>query len=187
MRTCAFAVASLLVLFGHSIGAVAAASSERAIDPAASKAVFGLEHIFVSRVTGTIPIVSGMVSLSPDSTIPLGASAVLDATKVDTGDRDQSACIRSPDYFDVQRFPTMTFTSTKIVPSGKDAFSMDGLLTIHGVQQPEHLDVTLAGDASHPVYHAVGHIDRHAFGMKGSRLDPVIGGVVDVTLDISLK
>jgi hypothetical protein len=47
--------------------------------------------------------------------------------------------------------------------------------------------VAVGGDASHPIYHAVGHIDRRAFGMKGTRLDPVIGNVADVTLDIILK
>lgn len=112
---------------------------------------------------------------------------MLDASKIDTGVRDQSACIQSSDYFDVNKFPDVTFTSTKIVPSGPAAFEMDGMLTMHGVTQSEHLDVTIGGDASHPVYHAVGHIDRHAFGMKGSRLDPVIGGIVDVTLDIVVK
>ena len=48
-------------------------------------------------------------------------------------------------------------------------------------------DVTIKGDATHPVYHAVGHIDRQAFHMSVTRLDPVIGKIVDVTLDIVLK
>jgi polyisoprenoid-binding protein YceI len=62
---------------------------------------------------------------------------------------------------------------------------MDG---IHSVTQPEHVDVTLRGDAAHPVYHAVGRIDRHAFGMKGARLDhPVVGNEADTTLDVSPK
>ena len=67
------------------------------------------------------------------------------------------------------------------------AFGVDGTLTIHGVTAPEHLDVTIRGDAAHRVYHAVGHIDRQAFHMAVTRLDPVIGKVVDVTLDIALK
>lgn len=48
---------------------------------------------------------------------------------------------------------------------------MDGMLTIHGVTRPEHLDVTITGTAAEPIYHAAGNIDRHAFGMKGTRLD----------------
>jgi len=64
---------------------------------------------------------------------------------------------------------------------------MDGNLTIHGVTQPEHLSVTIKGDTSHPIYHAVGQIDRHAFGMSVTRLDPTIGNNADITLDITLK
>jgi polyisoprenoid-binding protein YceI len=64
---------------------------------------------------------------------------------------------------------------------------MDGTLTVHGVSQPEHLDVTVRGDASHPFYHATGQIDRRAFGMKGTRLDLAIGSAADISLDVTLK
>ena len=67
------------------------------------------------------------------------------------------------------------------------SFGVDGTLTIHGVTAPEHLDVTVRGDAAHRVYHALGHVDRQAFHMSVTPLDPVIGKVVDVTLDIVLK
>jgi polyisoprenoid-binding protein YceI len=64
---------------------------------------------------------------------------------------------------------------------------MDGVLTMHGVSQPEHLEVTVGGDAAHPSYHAVGHVDRHGFGMSVTRIDPAIGGTADVILDVVLK
>ena len=111
----------------------------------------------------------------------------LDAAHVDSGDRDRDASLESSDYFDTQKFPEWTFASTKITPTGPAAFGLDGTLTIHGVAQPEHLDVTVTGDAKSPQYHATGRIDRHAFGMKGARLDPVIGKDADVTLDIVLS
>jgi polyisoprenoid-binding protein YceI len=60
-------------------------------------------------------------------------------------------------------------------------------LTIHGVTQPERLNVTASGSPAHPVYHATAQIDRHAFGMAVTRLDPTIGSNVDVTLDIVLQ
>ncbi len=167
--------------------AAAAQTVERAIDPAKSTAQFGVQHIFVERVTGTVPIVSGAVTLPEGSAIPTAVTAVLDPARIASGDRDRDASLESPDYFDVKVFPTWTFVSTKIAPSGASAFGMDGTLTIHGVARPEHLDVVVRGDAAHPSYHATGHLDRHAFGMKGARLDPVIGNVVDLTLDVTLK
>jgi polyisoprenoid-binding protein YceI len=167
--------------------AAAQDAGQRAIDPAKSQAVFSIEHIFVTRVAGRVPIVSGTVTLPPGGSLPTAIDAVLDATKIQTDEPDRDASLESPDYFDSKQFPTWTFASTKITPEGAQTFALDGELTMHGVTQPEHLEVTVRGDAAHPAYHAVGHVDRRAFGMKGTRLDPVIGTVADVTLDIVLR
>ena len=158
-----------------------------AIDTSHSKATFSVQHIFVERVTGNVPITAGSVELAPDSTIPTELRAELDPGKVSSGDHDRDASLVSTDFFDVKDFPVWTFESTKITPVSATAFGVDGTLTIHGVAAPEHLDVTIRGDSAHRVYHALGHIDRQAFHMSVTRLDPVIGKIVDVTLDITLK
>lgn len=184
----AFAVTLLALLpFAPLAAGAAANGDERAIDPAKSKAQFSVQHVFVEHVTGTIPIASGTVTLPPDSLIPLAATAELAPGKVTTGDRDRDASLQSPDFFDAKQFPAWTFTSTKVTAQGPATFALDGLLTIHGVTQPERLTVTVRGDAEHPLYHAVGQIDRHAFGMAVTRIDPAIGGTADITLDIALK
>jgi polyisoprenoid-binding protein YceI len=168
------------VLFG-------AAPAPRAIDAAKSSAQFSVAHIWVERVTGTVPILSGGVSLEPGAVVPQSVSAVLDATHVTTGEPDRDRSLESPDFFDAVKFPRWTFTSTRIVSTGAATFEMDGDLTIHGVTQPERLDVTVIGDPAHPEYRAKAKIDRHAFGMIQTRLDPTIGNTVEVTLDIVLK
>lgn len=165
----------------------AAAPETRAIDTARSKAQFSVKHIWVERVTGTIPISSGSLTLAAGSVIPTSATAVLDATKIATDEPDRDRALESPDFFDAKKFPTWRFESTKIVPNGPNALEMDGNLTIHGVTQPEQLSVTVGGTPEHPSYHATGQIDRHAFGMTVTRLDPTIGGTADVKLDIVLK
>lgn len=187
MHTLIASVAWALSLAVLTAGAVSADTAQtRAVDVAKSSAMFGVQHVFVERVTGTVPIVSGSVTLAAPSSIPINVKAVVDATKITTGDPDQTSALRNQDFFDTKRFPTWTFTSTAVTPHGSTAFGLDGMLTIHGVRQPEHLDVTVSGDAEHPIYHATGHIDRHAFGMAVTRLDPAIGGTVDVTLSIAL-
>ncbi|MBV9333334.1 MAG: YceI family protein [Candidatus Eremiobacteraeota bacterium] len=159
----------------------------RAIDPARSHASFSVQHIWVERVTGVVPILSGSVTLAQGSKIPTSVQAVLDSTSVHSGEPDRDRSLESPDFFDSQRYPQWTFGSTRIVPRGNDAFEMDGDLTIHGVTQLEHVNVTIGGTASEPVYHGMATIDRHAFGMATTRLEPAIGARVDVTLDIVLK
>jgi polyisoprenoid-binding protein YceI len=166
---------------------LSAAPAPHAIDAAKSSAQFSVAHIWVERVTGTVPILSGGVSLEPGAMIPQSASAVLDATHITTGEPDRDRSLESPDFFDAAKFPQWTFTSTRIVPKGPDTFEMDGDLTIHGVTQSERLDVTVIGAAVHPEYRAKAQIDRHAFGMIRTRLDPTIGNIVDITLDIVLK
>src|SRR5579863_3846137 len=165
----------------------AAAPSVRAIDPARSSAGFSVAHIWVEHVSGTVPIVEGSLTLPADSLVPTAASAVLDATHIATGDPDRDRQLESPDFFDVQKYPRWSFASTTVIPKGTDRFEMDGSLTIHGVTQPEHLSVTIGGTTAAPHYHATAEIDRHAFGMSLTRLDPTIGATVNVTLDVTLK
>jgi polyisoprenoid-binding protein YceI len=73
------------------------------------------------------------------------------------------------------------------VPQSAHAFEMDGNLTVHGVTRPERLNVTVGGTGANPVYHATTQIDRHAFGMAVTRLDPTIGRTADITLDVALR
>ena len=165
----------------------AAQTVERAIDAAQSKAAFSVRHVFVERVTGTLAIESGSVTLTANSPIPVAVTAVLDPATIKTEESDRDSALRSADWFDVAKYPQWTFASTKITGVGNAGFTMDGLLTIHGVTQPEELHVTIGGTADRPTYHAVGSVDRHAFGMKIVPLDPAIGNPVEVTLDVVLK
>lgn len=154
------------------------------IDAAASRAAFSVQHIFVERVTGTIPIGRGTVTLAPGSAIPTQVAATLDPSGVLTDAPDRDNALRSADFFDVAHDPTWAFASTAIAAHGAAAFGMDGTVTIHGVTQPVHLAVTVAHRGNALVYHATGTLDRHDFGMKITRLDPVIGTQVRITLDI---
>lgn len=158
-----------------------------AIDTHASRASFTVSHIFVEHVSGTIPIESGDVRLPSDSAIPTSVIATLDPAGVSTDEPDRDSALRSAEFFDVARYPTWRFVSTAIHATGSASFTMQGNLTIHGVTQPETLQVQVTGDARHPTYRATGTLDRHAFGMSRTRLDPAIGGTVDVTLDITLR
>jgi polyisoprenoid-binding protein YceI len=180
-------IVALALTLSFTATARADDSVAHAIDAAKSKATFSVQHVFVAHVTGTVPIVSGTVVLPPDSATPVSLTAELDPSKVGSGDRDRDESLVSPDFFDVKDYPSWTFTSTKITPVNATAFGVDGTLTLHGVSAPEHLDVTVRGDVAHRVYHAIGHIDRRAFHMSVTRLDPAIGNIVDTTLDITLK
>ncbi len=75
-----------------------------------------MQHIYVTRVNGTLPIVGGTVTLPPNGMLPVAITADLDPSKVSSGDPDRDGALVSPDFFNVKAFPTWTFTSTKIAP-----------------------------------------------------------------------
>jgi polyisoprenoid-binding protein YceI len=186
MKTLPYAFAILLVVSAPLMRG-RAQELQRPIDTHHSSAQFSVSHVFVERVSGTVPIAGGTVALTQGSTMPISVSAVLDASGIKTSDDDRDQALRGPDWFDVKRFPTWSFVSKKITPNGKNGFSIDGTLTIHGVAAPLHLEVTVDGNVGHPAYHAVGHVDRHAFGMTVTRLDPAIGSDVEITLLVQLE
>ena len=157
------------------------------IDPAKSVAQFSVDHIFVEHVTGTVPVIGGSIVLRPGSPVPVSVSASLDAAHIRTGDDDRDGVLQTSQWFDTKEFPVWTFASTKIVPVTANGFDVEGLLTIRGVAHPEVLHVTVNGDPAHPAYRATGTIDRKVWGMAVTRLDPVIGNPVDVTIDIRTK
>lgn len=175
----------LAAIFASALPALLPAA--RPIDIARSTAKFSVSHIWVDRVTGTVPILSGSVTLLPGSMIPQSATAVLDATRIATGEPDRDHSLESPDFFDTKKFPQWSFTSTKIVPKAPNVFEMDGNLTLHGVTQPESLNVTVSGTPQQPSYHATAQIERRAFGMAVTRLDPTIGATAQITLSVTLK
>ena len=154
------------------------------IDVAHSRAEFSVQHLFISRVRGSVPIVAGSVTLGDDG--PSAVEATLDPKGLATDDRDRDNDLQGPDWFDTKNFPTWEFKSTRVVPGKDGAFSLEGNLTIHGVTQPIVLQVTTLRTAPHPAYRAVGHVDRHAFGMKVTRSDGLIGTDVQLTLDVQL-
>ena len=87
------AAVTLTFVLGANAPSSAQPADERALDAGASKASFTIAHIFVSRVTGSVPIVSGSIALAHGDLIPTSVDAVLDATKVRTGDADRDASL----------------------------------------------------------------------------------------------
>lgn len=180
MKKTAIVLASAILLLAES-------PAPRSIDAAKSTARFSVSHIWVEHVAGSVPIIDGSVVLPAGAVIPASVIATLDPTRIDTGEPDRDRSLESPDFFDVKNFPRWTFASTKIVPKSAATFEMDGNLTIRGTTQPETLHVAVSGAPEHPEYRATGRIDRHAFGMPRTRLDPVIGDDADITLDVVLQ
>ncbi len=140
------------------------------IDPVHTDISFTARHMMVSKVRGHFETFEGVVELGAD---PLDSSVQVsvDLGSINTNNADRDAHIRSDDFFGVEQFPTMTFTSTSVRPQD-DHFVVDGNLTLHGVTKPLSLLVEVNGFGPDPFggqragFSAKGELSRKAFDVK---------------------
>jgi polyisoprenoid-binding protein YceI len=106
------------------------------LDPAHSTAEFKVKHMMISNVKGSFSGLSGaLTEHKADSTLSTVEASIPVAT-VNTGDAQRDGHLKSGDFFDAEKFPTMTFKSTVVKPTGKGEYAVTGDLTVHGVTKP---------------------------------------------------
>jgi len=110
------------------------------IDPAHSNAQFTVRHLGISNVTGSFTKVSGSVALNEKDITQSQVSANIDVNSVDTRVEARDKDLRSPNFFDVEKYPTIEFKSKRIVSSG-GKLQLVGDLTIHGTTREVTLDL----------------------------------------------
>src|SRR5215831_19186451 len=115
-----------------AIGACAQ-SNTWTIDPNHSSAQFTVRHMMISNVKGTFSKVSGTVQYDAADPTKSTVDATIDVSSVDTHQEARDRDLRSANFFDVEKYPTMTFKSKKIESAGSSKLKMTGDLTIHGV------------------------------------------------------
>jgi polyisoprenoid-binding protein YceI len=111
------------------------------LDPAHSAAAFKVRHLMISNVKGEFTKLTGSVTF--DSANPANSSveATIDATSISTRDPQRDGHLKSADFLDTEKFPTITFKSRDIIPAGGGSYEVTGDLTIHGVTQEVALAV----------------------------------------------
>ena len=112
---------------------VAATTTTWNIDPVHSNAEFKVRHLMISNVKGQFKGVTGTLKLDNADLTKSGVEVSIDAATINTNEAQRDAHLKSADFFDVEKFPTLTFKSTR-VSKGKDgALTVAGDLTLHGV------------------------------------------------------
>jgi polyisoprenoid-binding protein YceI len=120
------------------------------VDPAHSDASFRVKHL-MSNVKGAFGDIAGTIEVNRENPAASSVDFTINAASIDTANDNRDKHLRSADFFDVEKFPQITFKSTKIAPSGsKDVYNVTGNLTMHGVTRPVVLPVTFLGFAKDP-------------------------------------
>ena len=118
-----------------------AAISTWNIDPAHSSAEFKVKHMMISNVKGKFSDLTGKLTLNESDVSKSNIEASIPVASIKTGDEQRDGHLKSADFFDVEKFPNMTFASVKVVPSGADETRVVGDITLHGVTKQVTFDV----------------------------------------------
>ena len=175
----------------------AAATSTWQIDPAHTAAQFAVKHMMISTVRGEFKGVTGAVVWDDADITKSSVNVTIDAATVNTGEPKREADLRSDHFFEVAKYPTITFKSTRVEPAGAGKLNVTGDLTIHGVTKQVVLDVAGPSAAvkdpmgnSRAAISASTKINRQDFGVKwNATMDGggvVVGDDVNITIDLEM-
>jgi polyisoprenoid-binding protein YceI len=164
------------------------------IDPSHSAIAFSVRHMVVSKTRGRFTKWSGQLRFDAENPTASSVEVSIDPASLDTADAQRDAHLRSADFFDVEKYPSASFRSTKVEVSAEDRYRVTGDLTIHGVTKPVVLDVTYEGSGKDPWggeragFLASTSIVRKDFGLEWNKaLDTggvLVGEKVELTLEI---
>ena len=169
----------------------AGASTTWQLDPAHTNVEFSVKHLMLARVKGRFTGVAGTVMLAEPTASTV--EVVIDAASIDTREAKRDAHLRSADFFDVERFPTITFRSSDVRPAGAGDLRIVGDLTIRDVTREVTLEVTDEGRGTDPWggeragFSATAVIDRRDFGLTWNQALETGGVLVGNEIRISLE
>ncbi|MDO8539378.1 MAG: YceI family protein [Opitutaceae bacterium] len=160
------------------------------IDPVHSSVGFTIRH-FVSKVPGKFTKLSGQVSVDRANPANNSVSATIDATSLNTENKKRDDHVRSADFLDAAKFPTIAFKSTSWQKTGENTYDVSGDLTIKDVTKPVVLKVTALGfgpgmgGTQLSGWEATTKIDKKEFNVKDpAMLDAALGDDVTITINI---
>ena len=171
------------------------ATSTWNIDPVHSTAQFKVKHMMISSVKGEFTTITGKLQFDASDLANSRVEAVIDAASINTRDAQRDAHLKSADFLDVEKFPTLSFKSTRVTAERDGELEVEGELTIHGVTRNVAFDVE---GPSAPVkdpwgnmrigLSATSRINRKDFGLTwNAALETggvLVGEEVTLTLDV---
>lgn len=154
---------------------------------------FHVRHLMVSKVHGRFATWSGKLELDDEDLTRSRVEVAIEAASIETKEEKRDAHLRSPDFLEVEKFPTITFKSTQITRDGDEEYTVVGDLTIHGVTRQVTLEVEAGGRVTDPWggtrtgFSAKTSISRKDFGLTWNMALEAGGFLVGDKLDINLE
>ena len=162
------------------------------LDAAHSNVEFAVKHLMIANVKGRFGDVAGSLTVNPDDPRSVDLDVEIGVTSIDTRQEQRDAHLRSPDFFDALKWPTIRFAGKRTEGDTSGEFKLIGDLTIRDTTREVTLDVTNEGSASDPWgnsrvgFSARGKIDRREFGLTWNQVLEAGGFVVGDDIRISI-
>lgn len=188
---------SVVAIAALAVPSLALASTWE-IDSGHSSANFSVKHMMMTNVKGEFSKVTGTVTLDEKDISKSSVNATIDASTVDTRNEQRDGHLKSPDFFDVAKFPNITFKSKKVEKAGENKYKVTGDLTMRGVTKEVVLDVdatfkegkTPFGGNIVTGLSATTKVNRKDFGLNWNKAletgGVLVGDDVNVGLEIEL-
>jgi len=163
------------------------------IDLVHSSVGFTVRHLVVSKVRGKFTRWSGTILMDEHDLTGAEVDIAIELASVDTGAEQRDSHLRSADFFDVEKFPAMTFKSTRVEKASDSVLSLHGNLSLHGVTRPVTLAVEYAGTQKDPWggfragFSARASLNRKDFGLTWNQLLETGGVAVGEKVDIDIE
>ena len=186
-------LASLGTIIALALPALASAASWN-IDPDHSSVGFKVRHLMVSNVRGSFDKHTGVIDINDKDITKSKVEVTIDTASINTNVRKRDEHLRSADFFDVAKYPTMTFVSKKVARAGKDKLEVTGDLTLHGITREVVLNVEGPSKESKDLYGnirsgaaASTKINRKDFGLEWNKALETGGVAVGEEVAINLE
>jgi polyisoprenoid-binding protein YceI len=163
------------------------------LDLSHSSITFSVRHMMIANVRGSFSKFDATVSADPTDPTTAKATITIDVSSVDTKDEGRDGHLKSPDFFNVEKYPNMVFNLNKVTPKGDGEYEISGDLTIVGVTKPITLTGEISGPAKDPwgnekmAVSATGSIIRSEFGLSWNAALEAGGVLVSDTVKINIE
>jgi polyisoprenoid-binding protein YceI len=165
------------------------------VDPAHSSVGFWVKHLVISKVHGAFGQFNGTITFDPENLKDGSAEMTIQVASIDTKNENRNNHLKSPDFFDVETYPVITFVSKKVIPGEGNLFQLVGDLTIKDVTNEVTFDCVFNGSIDGPggkpraAFSAEAVINRQDFNITWSKVTEAGGLVVsdEVHINIDLE
>lgn len=180
--------ARLIAMSVLCVGSAVAADAYK-FDPVHTQIVFYVNHLGFSNSSGRFHVADGSFQLDEKDWSKASVQTTINVSSLDMGDATWKEHLLGARFFEADKYPTMTFKSTKVEATGENALKIAGDLTLHGVTKPVVLDAKVNKLGQHPMlrraaagFTATTKLKRSDFGM--TQMLPMIGDDVEIRIEV---